>query len=115
MRLKTELYAKEQDMTIDSIIAILGVKDEKNTITLYEIEHNENIKRQLMELIPDIRKWFSFAHINPISNPDNYKRPYITIIRQIPKKHYIFYQKEVGMTINGAYIRTQQYSLKKRT
>ena len=43
MRLKTELYAKEQDDTIDKIIQIIGVTTENNTITLYEIDNNEII------------------------------------------------------------------------
>ena len=34
MRLKTELYAKEQDDTIDKIIQIIGITTENNTITL---------------------------------------------------------------------------------
>jgi len=56
MRLKTELYAKEQDDTIDKIIQIIGITTENNTITLYEIDNNEIIKQQLMELIPEIRQ-----------------------------------------------------------
>ena len=44
MRLKTELYAKEQDDTIDKIIQIIGITTENNTITLYEIDNNEIIK-----------------------------------------------------------------------
>ena len=115
MRIKSELYAKEQDDTIDKIIQIIGITTENNTITLYEIDNNEIIKQQLMELIPEIRTWFSFGHINPVSNPDKYKRPYISILRQIPKKHYIISQKEIGMTINGTFIRTQQYIFQKRT
>lgn len=115
MRLKSELYSKEQDDVIFTIINILGITETNNTITLYEIDNNERIKQQLMGLIPEIRKWFSFAHINPVSNPEKYKRPYITIIRQIPKKHYIFSQKEVGITIQGNFVRTQQYTFQKRT
>jgi len=115
MRLKSELYKDEQNRTIDKIINILGITQEKNTITLYEIDNNETIKQQLIDLIPVIRKWFSFGHIKPISNPENYKRPYISILRQIPKTKYIITQKEIGMTINDTFIRTQQYIFSKRT
>ena len=31
MRLKSELYAKEQDDTIDKIIQIIGITEENNT------------------------------------------------------------------------------------
>ena len=113
MRLKSELYAKEQDDIIYKIINILGITQENNTITLYDIDNNEIIKQQLMNLIPEIRQWFSFGHIYSISNPDKYKRPYISIIRQIPKKHYFFSQKEIGLTVNGIFIRTQQYHFQK--
>jgi hypothetical protein len=115
MRLKSQLYSNEQDCVINKIINILDITTENNTITLYDIDNNETMKQKLMDLIPEIRKWFSFAHINPISNPDKYKRPYISILRQIPKKHYEFSQKEIGMTVNGKFIRTQQYIFKKRT
>lgn len=47
MRLKIELYVKEQDDTIDKIIQIIGITTENNTITLYEIDNNEVIKQFL--------------------------------------------------------------------
>jgi hypothetical protein len=116
MRLKSDLYAKEQDDTIDKIIQIIGITTENNTITLYEIDNNEIIKQQLIELIPEIRTWFSFGHINPISNPDSYKRPYLTIIKQITKKKWaIHYQDFRIYQEDGAIIRTQQYTFTKRT
>jgi hypothetical protein len=50
MRLKTELYAKEQDDTIDKIIQIIGITTEKNLkkrlIVLYKFRiflRNKNI------------------------------------------------------------------------
>ena len=57
MRLKSELYKKEQDDITDKIISILDLEN-KNTYTLYELDHNEDIQKQIMELIPEIRKWF---------------------------------------------------------
>jgi len=116
MRLKTELYAKEQDDTIDKIIQIIGITEENNTITLHEIDNNESLKQQLMDLIPEIRKWFSFSHIKPISNPDNFNRPYLCIVKQITKKKWnIHYQDFRIYQEDGAIIRTQQYTFTKRT
>jgi hypothetical protein len=115
MRLKSELYAKEQDNTIDKIIQIIGITEENNTITLHEIDNNEIMKQQLMDLIPEIRTWFSFAHINPISNPDNYKRPYLTIIKQITKKKWIIDYHDFRIYQEDVIIRTQQYTFTKRT
>lgn len=114
MRLKAELYVNEQDDIIDNIINILGITDEHNTITLYEIDNNDTMKIQLMKLIPEIRKWFSFAHINPISNPDNYKRPYLTIIKQITKKKWNIVSKFSHIRIGDIIFGTQKYIFTKR-
>ena len=51
MRLKSELYKKEQEDIVDKIILILDLKN-KNTYTLYELDNNENIQKQIMDLIP---------------------------------------------------------------
>ena len=114
MRLKSELYSKEQDEVIDKIIHILGITDENNMITLYEIDNNYTMKLQLMKLIPEIRKWFSFAHINPISNPDNYKRPYLTIIKQITKKKWNIVSNFSHIRIGDDVFGTQKYIFTKR-
>ena len=55
MRLKSELYKKEQDDIIDKIISILDLKN-KNTYTLYELDKCEEIQTKIMELIPEIHQ-----------------------------------------------------------
>ena len=44
MRLKSELYAKEQTEIVDTIIRILSL-DRENSTTLYELEHDEGKKK----------------------------------------------------------------------
>jgi hypothetical protein len=115
MRLKTELYKDEQNKTIDKIIHILGITETKNTITLYEIDNNETMKQQLMDLIPEIRKWFSFGNIRPISNPDNSQRPYLSIIKQITKTKWNIDYKDHRIYNDDNVIRTKIYTFTKRT
>ena len=115
MRVKSELYKDEQNRTIDKIIHILGITETKNTITLYEIDNNETMKQQFMDLIPEIRKWFSFSHITPISNPYNYKRPYLSVIKQITKTKWNIDYKDHRIYKDGIVIRTQLYTFTKRT
>lgn len=59
MRLKSELYKKEQEEMCDKIIEILDLP-ETNTITLYELDNDKEKQKKIIELIPDIRKYFSF-------------------------------------------------------
>ena len=58
MRLKCELYKKEQEEIVDKIITILDLEN-KTEYTLYELDKNEEIQKQIMELIPEIRKYYS--------------------------------------------------------
>ena len=84
MRLKSELYKKEQDEIVEKIITILDLEN-KNTYTLYELDNNEEIQKQIMELIPEIRKWFSFNNMKAVGEPNKIKRPWLSIIKKFNK------------------------------
>jgi predicted transcriptional regulator len=113
MRFKHELYEKEQNDIIHEILKILSITEEKNFITLYDIENNESIKLQLMELVPEIRKYFAFGKWSTIMNPDKFQKPYLTIVRQIPKKLYTITKKGFHFHKENEPIRTIKYIFQK--
>ena len=76
MRLKSELYKKEQEEMCDKIIEILDLP-ETNTITLYELDNDKEKQEKIIELIPDIRKYFSFNSIKAVGEPYKYKYKHI--------------------------------------
>lgn len=80
MRLKSELYKKEQEEIVDKIVKILDLEN-KTEYTLYELDKNEEIQKQIMELIPEIRKYFSFNGIKAVGEPNKIKRPWLSIIK----------------------------------
>ena len=108
MRLKNELYKKEQDEVINKIISILDLKN-KNTYTLYELDKNEEIQNKIMELIPEIRKWFSFNGIKAVGDPEKIKRPWLSIIKHLIKQKYNMISLDYHFTENSNHIRTQKY------
>ena len=108
MRLKSELYKKEQDEIIEKIVMILDL-DNKNTYTLYELDNNKEIQNKIMELIPEIRKWFSFNGIKAVGDPEKIKRPWFSIIKQLTKTRYNIESKDFQFTENGKHIRTHIY------
>ncbi len=108
MRLKSELYKKEQEEIVDKIITILNLKN-KNTYTLYELDKNEEIQKQIMDLIPEIRKWFSFNNMKSVGEPSKIKRPYLSIIKNLIKTKYTMESLDYHFTENGKHIRTQSY------
>ena len=93
MRLKSELYKKEQEEIIEKIISILDLKN-KNIYTLYELDKNEEIQNKIMELIPEIRKWFSFnglkAKIFNLQKMENILE-HTFIVLQIFKNYFLFF------------------------
>ena len=65
MRLKSELYEKEQNEMRYKIIKILDLEN-KNTFTLFELDDNLEIQTQITELIPELRKWFAFNNMKAV-------------------------------------------------
>ena len=108
MRLNSELYKKEQDEIIDKIIMILDL-EHKSTYTLHELDNNKEIQNQIMELIPEIRKWFSFNGIKAVGEPSKIKRPWLSIIKHLLKTRYNMVSLDYHFTENGKHIRTQKY------
>lgn len=84
MRLKSELYKKEQEEIVDKIVKILDLEN-KTEYTLYELDKNEEIQKKIMELIPEIRKYYSFNGIKAVGEPNKIKRPWLSIIKHLIK------------------------------
>ena len=110
MRLKRELYKKEQEEICDKIIEILDLP-ETNTITLYELDNDKEKQEKIIELIQDIRKYFSFNSIKAVGEPHRIKRPWLSIIKQITKLKYTITTKDHRIKIGDKVVRSIQYSL----
>lgn len=87
MRLKSELYKKEQEEIVDKIITILDLEN-KTEYTLYELDKNGEIQKQIMELIPEIRKYYAFNNMKAVGEPNKRKRPWLSIIKNLLKTKY---------------------------
>lgn len=109
MRLKSELYKKEQHEIIEKIITILDLEN-KNTYTLYELDKNEEMQKQIMGLIPEIRKWFSFNGIKAVGEPQKIKRPWLSIIKHLLKTKYLTQTNEIRIIKHDKTIRTMEYN-----
>ena len=110
MRLKSELYKKEQEEIVDKIITILDLEN-KTEYTLYELDKNEEIQKQIMTLIPEIRKYYSFNGIKAVGEPTKIKRPWLSIIKHLIKTKYNLESKEYRFfnEKENKYLRTQKY------
>ena len=71
-------------------------------------------QKQIMDLIPDIRKYFSFNNLKAVGEPERIKRPWLSIIKQLTKKHYTLTNKHYRIyKDDGKVIRTMNYTFTK--
>lgn len=110
MRLKSELYKKEQEEIVDKIVKILDLEN-KTEYTLYELDKNEEIQKQIMELIPDIRKYYAFNNLKAVGEPNKRKRPWLSIIKNLLKSKYTIESIDFRMMNNDVEIRTHKYKI----
>ena len=116
MRLKSVLYKKKQDEMIDKIINILEL-DHENSITLHELDTNKEKQQLILNLIPDICKYFTTKNIIGAKEPENCKRPYLSIIKHLARLKYNIYNSDSRIMVNNIKNRTTKYifSIKKDT
>jgi hypothetical protein len=110
MRNKTDLYSKEQSILEDKVLNILNLKQD-NSITLYELDNDIEKQNQILELIPDIKKFFAFKNISGVRNTDKCIRPWLSIIKNLTKKKYNFYSADYSYRDKNTdeLIRTKKY------
>ena len=54
---KKQQYSKEREEIINKLNQIIGIDDKKNSVYLYDLEHNEEIKKKINNLKSDIAKY----------------------------------------------------------
>ena len=109
MKLKSILYKKEQEEIVNKIINILEL-DNENSIILYNLDNDKTKQDKILELIPEIRKYYSFTTIIGASEPTKAKRPYLSIIRQLTKNKYKLNSYDFRIKQHGNEdIRTKKY------
>jgi len=102
MRIKDAKYKSEQEDIIQNIINILELDDEKS-ITLYQLDKDVDKQKKIIDLMPDIRKYFSYIVVKGV------QRQYLSIIRQVVKRCYNMYSIDFKTTIDNKTIRTKKY------
>ncbi len=108
MKLKSELFQKEQLEIMESILSILDL-DEYNGITLYELDNDIVKQNKIIELLPEIKKFFSCRGIKALSSKNDMKRLYLSIIKYVTKIEYMVISSQYLYKINGKNIKTIRY------
>jgi hypothetical protein len=69
------------------------------------------IIQNVIELIPDIRKYFSFNSIKAVGEPHRIKRPWLSIIKQITKLKYTISANDHRIKMGNKVVRSISYNI----
>ncbi len=110
MRLKkSDLYQEEQQEIKKKLYNILNL-EKKNSFTLYELDNNKILQQEILNLIPEIKKYFKVLNIKGVTNTNTIYRPWLSIIRHLIKEDFDIYSTDYTLKLdNNIKIRTKKY------
>ena len=82
---KSKKYVEERDLVQNKIISILNLNE---GFYLYEIDNNDEVKKKIMDLVPDISKYFCHVNMTGLLYPKKCKRPWLSMVRGVLKDKY---------------------------
>lgn len=113
---KTKLYAVEQAEILDKFNKILGFEDSTNTIYKYDMDNNKEQKTKLLELIPDIKKYFNTRHWTFTNETQSAKENHIKLMLNLYKSlGYGVTSDLVNVDREGNKLRTTKYTIIRNT
>ena len=80
---KVEKYDTERKEIIDKLFVILGITD-NNTFYLHDIDNNITKQEEIMNLVPDVKKYFICSTWTCFAKND-VKRFYLSLIKYLMK------------------------------
>lgn len=81
---QVDKYTKERQDVLDKMFTILGINENSNTFLLHELDSNVDKQNQILQLEPDIKKYFICGKWGCFTDP-NMKRRYLSIIKNTMK------------------------------
>jgi hypothetical protein len=75
------------------------------------LDNDKEKQKKIIELIPEIRKYFSFNSMKAVGEPHRIKRPWLSIIKQITKLKYNISAKDHRIKIGDKVERTILYRI----
>tara|TARA_R100001163_G_C5062966_1_gene200161 strand:- start:1925 stop:2464 length:540 start_codon:yes stop_codon:yes gene_type:complete len=83
---KSKMYCKEQREIRNRVIDILNL--DGLGFYLYSVDNDKWQQKQIMDLVPQIWKYFSHINITGLQYPEKCKRPWLSIARGVLKSKY---------------------------
>jgi predicted RNA-binding protein with RPS1 domain len=79
-------YTNERKEILQKILNILEITDKNNILSLKELDENNKKQKNIIDLEPDIKKYFLCSRWTYFSNKNRqFKRNYLSLIKAIMK------------------------------
>jgi hypothetical protein len=79
-------YTNERNELLQKMFNILEISKEHNMISLKKLDDDNDIQQKILDLIPDIKKYFICSKWNIFINKNReFKRTYLSLIKAVMK------------------------------
>jgi hypothetical protein len=109
---KYRKYANEQAVIIKQVVDILNLGGDG--FYLYDLDNNKDMQKQIMDMVPEIWKYFPHVNITGLIYPEKCKRPWLSIVRGVIKNQYILKYRTCRYQIEGGSRHTMRYYLESK-
>lgn len=107
---KSKKYAVEQFLIQKQIISLLELE---SGFYLYEMDRNLSKQEEIMDLVPEIWKYFAHMNVTGLLYPERCKRPWLSIVRGVLKNRYQLKYKACRYSTNSGSVFTMKYYIKR--
>lgn len=81
---KNEKYAQERKVVLNRLLNIININEKNNVFFIDELENDEGKKKQILELVDDIKQYFSYCSWVYFSKTD-VPHPCTSLVKSILK------------------------------
>lgn len=111
-RSKCSKYLEQQFDIVANIVDILDLH-RNHTHILDNMDDNITLHTFIMDLTPDIRKYYNCNNLKAVTDPSRIKRPWLSIIKTILKPYYNIKREDYHFTNKTGtkkYVHTKKYT-----
>jgi hypothetical protein len=100
---KIDQYINERKAVIDRLLVILGINEGNNMFSLHKIDEDNNIQQQILDLEPEIKKYFICGEWSCFKKKNSINRRWLSFIKYLLKDMNIKLEKSIIIGKAGQY------------
>lgn len=78
-------YINERKAITKKLLELLHIDNSNKMFNSYDLDHNEETQKAILDMIPNIERYFTVAGWSYYRKNNNQTRPYISVIKSVLK------------------------------